>query len=281
MRKLIIVLVTLQVFLIVIATTAHASFSITFLDVGQGDCEILTCDEENMLVDTGPRSEQSALRKALEAAGILKFDLIVGTHPHEDHIGNLDFVLRSFAIRQLLIPLPDDPEAEYGDAWNIAQDRGVFVQAPKVGDIYSLGEATITVLSAEDPATYENENLWSIVLMVQYAGTRILLTGDAEDINEYAMIDAGLDLDAGILKVGHHGSYTSTSKAFVDAVSPDVAIISCGEGNEYGHPHRETLNTLQECGALVYRTDLNGTIYVVVDDTGYRISTDSTEVYQY
>lgn len=258
MRKLIaalLLLLSLPVF-------AMADTAVHFVDVGQGDCTIIQSSGETLVIDTGPTEGREAL--VAQLVGVERIDVLVLTHPHEDHDANFGYLVDNYEIGTLYMPEYSDDEEDYGDLLRRAVGHGTQIRYPAIGDRFSLGDATVTVLSAADPAQFpDDKNLWSIVLKIEDSDTSIIVTGDAEDINEYAMIDAGLDLDADILRVGHHGSSTSTSGAFLDAVTPDVAVISCGADNSYGHPHHETLDALQARGIDVLRTDLDGTIKVV------------------
>ena len=213
------------------------------------------------MIDTGPAGGRDALVEQL--GDVERIDMLVLTHPHEDHDANFGYLVDNYEIGALYMPEYADDEEDYGDLLRRAVGHGTQIRYPAVGDQFGVGDATVTVLSASDPALYpDDKNLWSIVLKIEDGDTSVIVTGDAEDINEYAMIDAGLDLDADILRIGHHGSSTSTSVAFLDAVKPNVAVISCGADNTYGHPHRETLDALQVRGIDVLRTDVNGTIRI-------------------
>lgn len=250
----------------------QASTSISFIDVGQGDSTVLQSEGSVMLIDTGPQDARASLQKQLQACGVKEIDLLVLTHPHEDHDANFGFLVGHYKIGCLIMPEYSDDEDDYGDLLRMAVSKGTKIVYPAVGDQYKIGEAIATVFSAADPAQFpDDKNLWSIVLKIEDGDTSLIVMGDAEDINEYAMIDAGLDLDADILRVGHHGSSTSTTGVLLDAVTPDVAVISCGSGNQYGHPHQKTLDTLEEHGVLVMRTDLSGTIQITLNGTSYRV----------
>ena len=251
---------------------AAAQTTVQFIDVGQGDCTIVQSAGQTLMIDTGPPGARGAVEAALEASGIERIDVLVLTHPHEDHDGLLDFLVESYPIGALYMPEYSDDEEDYGGLLRKLVGKGTRIIYPSVGHQFKLGDATVTVLSAEDPSRFPNNaNLWSIVLRIADGPTSVIVTGDAEDINEFAMIDAGIDLDADVLRLGHHGSYTSTSGAFLDAVSPDVAVISCGAGNSYGHPHQEVLDALYDRQIPVMRTDTNGTVAAVLDGEAYTI----------
>jgi len=259
----------------VLCVHALAETTIHFVDVGQGDCTIIQSEGKTLVIDTGLPEARKALAAELQALGVQRIDTLFLTHPHEDHDGSFGFLADSYPIGTLYMPEYADDEEDYGDLLRRITGAGTQIRYPTVGDQFMVGDATATVLSAADPAQYpDDKNLWSIVTKIVDGNTSAVIMGDAEDINEYAMIDAGLDLDADILRVGHHGSRTSTSGAFLDAVTPDIAVISCGANNSYGHPHQETLDALWERSIVTYRTDLDGTITVSIDDAGYKITTE-------
>ena len=246
---------------------------VSFLDVGQGDCTIIQSAGHNMVIDTGPPGSWGSLDAQLNEHGIKRIDVLILSHPHEDHDANLGYLVEDIPIETLIMPQYADDEEDYGSLIRCAVGQGTRIVYPAVGDQFVVGDASVMVLSAADPAKYpDDKNLWSIVLKIEDNETSIIVCGDAEDINEYATIDAGLDLSADILRVGHHGSSTSTSGAFLDAVKPDVAIISCGADNPYGHPHAETLEALYDRQIVVLRTDLNGTITATIDAEAYKIT---------
>ena len=271
MKKTLVVLIILGSFLFPNGVFAHTT--VHFLDVGQGDCTIVQSAGETLVIDTGSPKARAALAEHLNTYDINHIDTLVLTHPHDDHDGSFGFLVNSYEIGTLYMPEYADDEEDYGGLLRQAVSGGTQIRYPAVGDQFTIGDATITILSAADPGQYpDDRNLWSIVSKIEDGATSVIIMGDAEDINEYAMIDAGLDLDADILRVGHHGSNTSTTGAFVEAVSPDLAIISCGAGNSYGHPHEEPLDTLTEYSVLVMRTDLYGTIQITSDGTSYRVN---------
>ena len=271
MKDLICLVLALAI--ITLLVEAQASTTVHFIDVGQGDSTVVQSEGSTMLIDTGPPDARASLQIQLQACSVLSIDKLVLTHPHEDHDGNLGYLVDNYEIGALYMPEYSEDEEDYGGLLRRTVGKGTQILFPSVGDQFSVGDATVTVLSAADPAQFtENKNLWSIVLKIDDGDTSIIVAGDAEDINEYAMIDAGLGLDADILRVGHHGSYTSTSGAFLDAVTPDVAVISCGVGNSYGHPHSEVLDAIYDRQIIVLRTDLNGTITATIGPDAYTIT---------
>ena len=236
------------------------------IDVGQGDSILLQSGKYNVLIDAGPNSSEEKLVDYLGSLGINKLDCVVLTHPHEDHIGGADLVLESFGTDTLLMPDAISSSRAFENVLDAAEENGIGITVPERGDKFTLGELDFTVL-APDSKSYKEINDYSIVLKVEYGDTAFMLTGDAEALSEYEMIDHfGEDfLKCDLLKVGHHGSSSSSSKEFVRAVSPVFAAISCGVDNDYGHPHRETRALFDAEEIEYYRTDLDGTLVFVSD----------------
>jgi competence protein ComEC len=271
MKKIISVIVLILIILSPSIAFAEQGMAVYFVDVGQGDCTIFMSDGNTLVIDIGPPAARDALEQTLYSLEIEEIDLLVLTHPHDDHDGNFAWLIQHYRVHNMWMPEYADDEEDYGDWLRYAVSRGTQIRYPNAGDAFHLGSAEIAVLSAGDTSYFDDKNLWSIVTRVDCGDTGIIVTGDAVDINEFAMIDAGVYLDADVLRVGHHGSYTSTTEAFVDAISPDLAIISCGANNSYGHPHAETLTTLASRDILALRTDQQGTISIVSDGINYRV----------
>jgi len=241
---------------------------IHFIDVGQGDAALLRLPSgETMLIDCGPSDAEPALTHFLHAQRIRTIDFAVFTHPHEDHIGNAEAVLEACKVKNVLLPdiALDTPTYR---AMKKAMDgeAGLSTHFAVSGQQYQLGELSFTVL-APNSDFYEEENDTSIVLRIEYKETSFLFTGDAEAFSEREILAqySSETLDCDLLKVGHHGSDTSTSVPFLEAVTPDIAVISCERNNEYGHPHADVLTRLKQQGAVCLRTDELGNILILSD----------------
>lgn len=235
-----------------------------FIDVGQADSILIEQGEYSMLIDAGTNSAAQTVVDYLEDQDISELEYVIGTHPHEDHIGGMDNVISNFSINTLLFPKVTATTKTYEDVISAAQTKNLKLTVPQVGKTYTLGEASFEIL-APNSSSYSSTNDYSIVIKLTYGENTFLFTGDAEELSEEEMLDKNFDLSADLLKVGHHGSDTSTSQAFLNAVNPQYAVISVGVDNKYGHPKKSTMDLLKEKGIEVYRTDEQGTIIAVSD----------------
>ena len=241
--------------------------SVDFIDVGQGDSILICSGGQSMLVDAGTNESGKTVLNFLSDKGIKKLDYAVGTHPHADHIGGLDDVIRGIDTDSLLMPNAVTDTKTFNDVLDAAESRNLSITVPEEDDEFSLGASRVTVLSKNKEQS-DNLNNSSLILKVVYGDFSLLLTGDAEKEAEKQLLSDKKDVSADVLKVGHHGSETSTSGDFLKAVSPKCAVISCGKNNDYGHPHEKTLKKLEKQGTEVYRTDISGTISLFADSDG-------------
>lgn len=245
-----------------------------FIDVGQGDCTLVEINGRFALIDAGEYSERDRVISYLSDAGVKSLDYIIATHPHSDHVGSLAEVIRNFETSALICTnAPSSSSWEY--VMDAADERGVPYEVPSPFEVYQLGSANITILSPSENAVYSNLNDYSIVTMIEYGNSSALLTGDAERVVEKELVNGSYNLSANILKCGHHGSSTSTCSQFLDAVSPDAAVISCGKNNDYGHPHKETLSALKYRNIPIWRTDISGTVIATSDGEQFIFTTSS------
>lgn len=253
--------------------SASGTLEVYFFDVGQGDSELIRLPGgENILIDAGTSSTEDELVGELRSLGAETLDLVVATHPHADHIGGMAAVIDAFDVRQVVMPRiseSDTPTTKtYENLLQSIADKGLTITPAEPGDeLLSSGGAVLTVL-APNGEDYGDLNNYSVVLRLTYGEDSFLFTGDAEEASEEEMRSLNWPLTATVLKCGHHGSETSTSPAFLDAVSPQYAVISCGVDNDYGHPDAVTLEKLEAAGAEVFRTDLQGSILASTDGSG-------------
>lgn len=238
--------------------TQSDGLTVHFIDVGQADCALLQCDGEAMLIDGGNVDDGRLVVSYLQDFGVEELTYVVGTHAHEDHVGGLAAVLSVYPAEYVFSPVDDHDTTCFENFKEKADEQGLELISPEVGSVWPLGSAEITVLG---PVTeYEDTNETSIVLCVDYGETSFLFTGDAGEESEHDMLDLWETLSATVLKVGHHGSNSSTGYRWLYEVAPTYGVISCGTDNDYGHPHEEPLSRLRDAGVQLYRTDLQGHI---------------------
>ncbi len=236
------------------------------IDVGQGDSILVATSGGYMLIDAGPGSAEDDLKDYLVSYGVSELEYAVFTHPHEDHIGGADMIMTDFTVSNVILPDCEASSQTYKRMTDAIEDSGANVIVALTGSEYTLGSMTATVL-APISAKYSNTNNYSIVMKLEFGDTSFMLTGDAEVLSEeeiMAQFSADF-LKCDLLKVGHHGSDTSTSLEFLRAVAPSLAAISCGAGNSYGHPHGALLSRLADASAEIFRTDEAGSIVFVSD----------------
>ena len=252
--------------------TQSDSFQMHFLDVGQALSVLVECDGQYMLYDGGNVDDGSYVVSYLQGQGIEELQDVFCSHAHEDHVGGLAAVLSYFPANHVYSPVTEASTKCFRDFVKYTQQQGLSVEVPAVGTVWQLGSATVTMLGPV--AQYSETNDTSIVLRVDYGSTSFLLTGDMEADAERDLVNSGANLKADVLQVGHHGSSTSTSYVFLNAVLPEMGVISCGVNNKYGHPHEETLSILRDAGVDVYRTDLQGAIVIGSDGQNYTVRTE-------
>lgn len=239
-----------------------------YIDVGQGDCELIECDGKYMLIDAGENGHETEVLNYLNSLKITKLDYVVVSHHHSDHIGGMAEVLKEFEVTNVIMPrLKESQEptnSTYKAFINALEASNTKVISAKPGATYELGGGKVEILG---PVTVDVEDLnsTSVVMRFDYGSTSFLFTGDAETDEEKSVLENGANVDCDVLKVGHHGSTTSSGKKFLDAVSPSICVIPCGAGNDYGHPHKEIVDRLKKYTDETYRTDICGDIIITSD----------------
>ncbi len=255
---------------VILEGNADNFLKIYFFDVGQADSILITHNNENILIDAGTNEMGTTVVKKLQDLGITKLNYVIGTHPHEDHIGGLDDVIQNFEIEHIYMPKVQTNTKTFEEVLDAVIDKGMKIETPNVGDGFAIGEVNCEIMQCGTGTKEEQENLnlSSIVLRATYKEQSYLFMGDSEKENEQARKWEKTN----VLKVGHHGSSTSTSKEFLKQVSPQIAIISVGKDNNYGHPSDEIIKRLEQEGISIYRTDEKGTIVITSDGKQNQIS---------
>lgn len=249
-----------------------------YIDVGQGSATLLKSGRHAMLIDTGDSDQGTKIQLYLTKQGVENLDYLVLTHPDADHIGGAPVIITKFGIGQLFLSNYEKDNKTTQKVRDAMQYKDLTASDYQVGDTYTLGNASFTILAPVKE--YADSNNASIVIMVQNGNNRFLFTGDCEAEAEADLIASGADLSADVYLTGHHGSDTASSQAFMDAVSPTYAVISCGEGNSYGHPHAEVLNRFRSMGIQVFRTDEQGSVVAESDGTGITWNCAPSETWQ-
>jgi len=250
---------------------ASRELTVHFIDVGQADSIFIELpNAQSMLIDAGNNADGDDVVRYIKKKGYDHIDYVVGTHPHEDHIGGMDNVVESFDIGSIYMPKASSNTRTFEDLLNAISSKGLSITTAKAGvSILDTFNLHISIL-APNSTGYDDTNDYSAVVKLVYGNASFLFMGDAEEISERE-IDTDVDVD--VLKVGHHGSNSSTSSSFLKKVTPIYAVICVGDDNSYGHPNQATLDKLKSAGAKIYRTDLNGTVIITTDGNSYKVDT--------
>lgn len=248
-----------------------------YIDVGQGDSILIQVNDKNMLIDAGPGSSEDELVKYLYKNKIKKLDYIIATHPHEDHIGGMDEVIKKFGTKEFYAPRVYTDSKAFNNMVNDLNKKNIKLQeiVGGMGKEFDLGEGTNVEIYSPLKGIYEDLNNYSPIIKVSFGETSFVFTGDAEIEGEAEALSSGSDLEADVLKIGHHGSNSSTSEEFLERVNPEKAVISVGKGNKFNHPTEETINKLHDRNIETLRTDKEGTIKFKTD--GQHVEVDKSE----
>jgi len=238
------------------------NMQVHFIDVGQGDASLIIApDGTSMLIDTGPNYSEAKLISYLDAQDISVIDYAVFTHPHEDHIGNADKVLEKYQVKNVIMPDVVHNTSTFSRLLDMIEKEGCEITVPNVKDTFTFGGVKVTILG---PIKIDQDDLneCSIVLRTEYGDNSFIFTGDAGEPSETLILKSfnKSDLKSDVIKIGHHGSHTSSSKKFIEAVAPEYSVIQCEKGNDYGHPHRETLDLLKSMSINILRNDIDSNI---------------------
>lgn len=245
------------------SSLAEGQLRITFLDVGQGDSSFIEFPEgKTMLIDASEASAEDTIINFIKEKGYSKIDYIVATHPHADHIGGMRAVIEEFDIGEVYMPKVMTDTKTYEKLLTAISEKGLKIKTAKAGVSICEGVSFI----APNAEKYEELNDYSAVLKIVHENNKFLFMGDAEVLSENEILNAGFDVSADVIKVGHHGSGTSSGEDFVNAVGAKYAVFSLGTGNRYNHPHTFIVERWENSGAKIYRTDIDGNI--TVDSSG-------------
>ena len=258
------------------AIAPEGELTVHFIDLGNADCILVRQGEHNMLIDAGDLGDEQEILKYLHTYGVEKFDIVIATHPHADHIGEMAAVLENFPVQRFVMAfMPEGKEPTsraYLNMLEVLDEKNIPIDEAVPGDTYTLGTAQLQILA---PISENSDpNAMSVVTRLTFGERSFVFTGDAEAPQEREILTKGYNVKADVLKAGHHGSKTSTSDPFLRAVAPQYVVITCGVGNSYDHPHNETIDRLEDANVPYYRTDEFGSIVFVTDGTSLTVQTE-------
>ena len=258
----------------------EGTLEVHYIDVGQGDATLIKCGSHAMLIDGGNNNKGTTVQLYLKKQGVESLDYVIGTHPDADHIGGLDVIVYKYNCDTVIMPDYEKDTKTYQELVDVIHDKNMKITYPVVGEQYALGEAKFTIIAPNSNSSGGNANDYSVAILLEYGKNRFLFTGDAEGASEAEMLTNGIDISADVYKVAHHGSRSASTQEFLNAVHPKYAVISCGEGNSYGHPHAEVLNRLRSMGVEVFRTDEQGSIIASSDGENINWNCSATDSWQ-
>lgn len=254
--------------------------SVHYIDVGQGDSILITCGGESMLIDAGTDYTGTLIQSYLQKQGVSSLKYVIGTHPDADHIGGLDVIIYKFECSTILMPDFQKDTRAYDDVIQTIKNKNYTITYPIFETVYSLGDASFTIITQESIDYGNDANNHSIGILLTHGENRFLFNGDNDETVESDILSSGIDISADVYMTAHHGSRTSSCEDFIDAISPTYAVISCGEYNTYGHPHAQTLNTLRARGIKVFRTDEQGSITATSNGSSISFNCAPSETWQ-
>lgn len=240
-----------------------------FINVGQGDSILVQVNNKNLIIDSGPKDNKNNLLKYLNDLNITSFDYIIATHPHEDHIGNMAYLINNYKVLNFYAPKVSSTTSSFETMVEALVRKNLKINILKANvNTINLGENTLVEVFSPNLETYENLNNYSPIIKISYKNVSFLFTGDAEMLIENEVINNNFNLKSDVLKVGHHGSSTSSSLDFIEKVDPSISVISVGKYNSYNHPNFNTIKTLNN--TTIYRTDLNNNIIIESDGSNLK-----------
>lgn len=258
----------------------EGTLEVHYIDVGQGDATLIKCGSHAMLIDGGNNNKGTTVQLYLKKQGVESLDYVIGTHPDADHIGGLDVIVYKYNCDTVIMPDYEKDTKTYQELVDVIHDKNMKITYLVVGEQYALGEAKFTIIAPNSNSYGGNANDYSVAILLEYGKNSFLFTGDAEEASEAEMLTNGIDISADVYKVAHHGSRSASTQEFLNAVHPKYAVISCGEGNSYGHPHAEVLNRLRSMGVEVFRTDEQGSIIASSDGENINWNCSATDSWQ-
>jgi len=249
-------------------TPLENTMEVHYINVGQGDSILVRVNNKNMLIDSGPKDNRQNLLNYLNSLNINTIDYLIATHPHEDHIGSMNAIIKKYTVNKFFSPKVSTSSKNFELMIESLKNNGMKINILNTNtNSLDLGENTkITVLSPLEDENFDNLNNYSAMIKIEYGETSFLFTGDCENLIESNVLSRNKTLlKSDVLKLGHHGSSTSSSEEFLCAVNPSLGIITSGKDNIFGHPHLETLNLLKKYNIKFYNTAYDNTIILISD----------------
>ncbi|ACD24617.1 MBL fold metallo-hydrolase [Clostridium botulinum] len=242
-----------------------------YIDVGQGDAALIQVNNINMLIDSGPKESRNKILDYLQSLNIKKINYIVATHPHEDHIGNMAKIIKTYGLYKFYAPKIENTTSTFEKMIDALKDKNLKINVIKKDtNSIDLGKNTDVTVFSPIKDSYDNINNYSPVIKIQYGDTSFLFTGDAEkEVENEILLDSNNNIRSDVIKVGHHGSSTSSSKSFIEKVNPSIAIISVGADNKFNHPNKSTIDCLTKSNIKIYQTNKENTI--ILSSDGHKI----------